>query len=170
MNSWKIILATTVIFGAGAMTGGFVVSNVEHAHARSFHRPEWRWSSNGVTNQTAHPVEMPRPRQPDLLNTDFVKRLDAELQLTPDQRDSIGKIIAEGQERNHAIWTNNAAQMRTVMQDVRHRVREALNPDQQKQFDVLMKRAPRRPANVTNAQAVLQPATTPALVTNAPGA
>ena len=78
------------------------------------------------------------------MGDNFVQQLDDKLQLTTDQRASIQKIIADGQERNRSIWTNNSAQMRVVMQDVRHHVRETLNADQQKQFEELMKRAPRR--------------------------
>lgn len=32
MNSWKIILATVVIFGCGVVTGGLLVNYVERAH------------------------------------------------------------------------------------------------------------------------------------------
>ena len=114
-------------------------------------------------------TEFPRPRQPDLLNTNFVRRLDDALKLTADQRSAIAKIIAEGQDQNHSIWTNNAEQMRKVMQDVRHRVREQLTPDQQKQFDELMRRAPQR-HGMTNAPPGWPQASVPSATTNAPGA
>ncbi len=32
MNSWKVILATVVIFGAGVLTGGLLVNYVEREH------------------------------------------------------------------------------------------------------------------------------------------
>ena len=85
-----------------------------------------------------------------MLDTNFVKQLDDALKLTQGQQDSIRKIIAEGQDRNHAIWTNNAEQMREVTMDVRHRIHELLNADQQKQYDELMKRVPRRSQGGTN--------------------
>jgi hypothetical protein len=175
VNYWKVILATVVIFGAGVFTGGLLVNCIQHPHPRNNnHRP--------AANVEAHPpaeahepqshtnslIAMPRPpRPPEILGDKFVQQLDDALQLTPDQRVSIQKIITDGQERNHAIWTNNSAQMRAVIQDVRHRVRETLTADQQKQFEELMKRVPRR-QNFTNAPANLPLTNSPAVVlTNA---
>jgi hypothetical protein len=176
VNYWKIILATVVIFGTGVLTGGLLVDSVQHSRPRNnFHR--------GATNSEARPPAEVRelqshtnnlaslarpPRPPEILDANFVQQLDDKLQLTADQRASIQKIIADGQERNHSIWTNNSAQMRAVVQDVRHRVREALTADQQKQFEDLMKRAPRRP-NSTNAPASSPITNSPAIApTNAP--
>ena len=172
MNSWKIILATIVIFGAGVMAGGLLVSHVDRFN-RNNHRPpgaEFRPPGGEHEPGRGMGMEFPRPRQPDLLNTNFVRRLDDALKLTADQRSAIAKIIAEGQDQNHSIWTNNAEQMRKVMQDVRHRVREQLSPDQQKQFDELMRRAPQH-HGMTNAPPGWSPASVPAAATtNAPGA
>ena len=177
MNSWKIILATIVIFGAGVMTGGLLVSHVDHTN-RFNHRPpgaEFRPPGGEHEPGRGMGMEFPRPRQPDLLNTNFVRRLDDSLKLTPDQRGAIAKIIAEGQDQNHSIWTNNAEQMRKVMQDVHRRLRESLLADQQKQFDELMRR-PSQHHGMTNAPQVFPPGFTngppggvPAS-TNAPGA
>jgi uncharacterized membrane protein len=156
VNSWKVIVATVVIFAAGVMTGGLLVNYVQHSHPRNNHRqqadgeahpPAEAHESPSHTNNLAN---LPRPRPPEILGDKFVQQLDDALQLTPDQRASIQKIIADGQERNHSIWTNSSAQMREVIQDVRHRVREILNTDQQKQFEELMRRVPRR-QNPTNA-------------------
>jgi hypothetical protein len=158
VNFWKVILATVVIFGAGVFTGGLLVNSVQHSHQKNNHRQ----STNGEAHPPAEAHEpqsrtnnlanLPRPpRTPEILGDKFVQQLDDALQLTLDQRASIQKIIADGQERNRAIWTNNSAQMRAVIQDVRHRVRETLTADQQKQFEDLMKRVPRRLQNSTNA-------------------
>jgi hypothetical protein len=153
VNFWKVILATVVIFGTGVFTGGLLVNSIQHSHSRSI-RPRPAASeaheSQPRTNNLASITRPPRP--PEILGDKFVQQLDDALQLTPDQRASIQKIIADGQERNHSIWTNNSAQMREVIQDVRHHVREALNADQQKRFEVLMKPRPaRRSSPGTNA-------------------
>ncbi len=171
MNSWKIILATIVIFGAGVMAGGLLINHVDRSNRFNHRPPGAEFRPPGGEHEPGRGIgmEFPRPRQPDLLNTNFVRRLDDALKLTPDQRSAIGKIIAEGQDQNHAIWTNNAEQMRKVMQDVRHRVREQLTPDQQKQFDELMRRAPQH-HGMTNAPPGWPPANVPAAATNAPGA
>jgi len=152
VNYWKVILATVVIFGAGVFTGGLMVDSVQYSHPRNnFRRP----AANGEARPSFEERELPArtnnlaslsrpPRPPEILSDNFVQQLDDKLRLATDQRAAIQKIIADGQERNRSIWTNNSAQIRAVVQDVRHRVREALNADQQKQFEDLMKRAPRR--------------------------
>jgi hypothetical protein len=166
VNYWKVILATVVIFGAGVFTGGLMVDSVQHSHTRN-NNPR-RQSTNGEARPLAEAHELQSrtnnlaslsrpPRPPEILDANFVQQLDDKLQLTPDQRVSIQKIIADGQERNHSIWTNNSAQMRAVVQDVRHRVRETLTADQQKQFEDLMKRAPRRQGSTNAPTGLLAP-------------
>ena len=156
VNFWKIVLATIVMFGAGVTTGGLLVSHIDRERPDSNRHPPMTFGSNewtrpfgdeGGRGRSPMGSMFPRPRQPDMLDTNFVKQLDDSLKLTQAQQDSIRKIIAEGQERNHAIWTNNEEQMREVTLDVRHRVRESLNADQQNQFEELMKRVPRRGTN-----------------------
>jgi hypothetical protein len=137
VNSWKIILATAVIFGCGVVTGGLLVNYVEHTYPES-HRPF---------------------AGPQILNRQFVEQLNAALQLTPDQREKIGKIIANGQERNRDLWKLVSPQFREVMQDVRQHIRAVLTPEQRKQFEELMKQmSPRRSPAPTNAPLALPPA------------
>ena len=142
MNSWKIILAAVVIFGCGVVTGGLLVNYVERAHR--------------------HTAEN---RRPQMLNQQFVEQLDAALHLTPEQREKIGKIIADGQERNRDLWKLVSPQFHEVMQDVHQRIRGELTPEQRKQFEELMKQlSPRRPPSPTNAPLTLPPNS----VTNVP--
>jgi hypothetical protein len=169
VNSWKIILATVIIFGAGVVVGGLLV---QHIITLDHPRPARR--SGMAASATNHPpterADLSKPRQPDQLSQQFVQKLDDELQLTALQRDAIHKLIAGGQEQ---IWTNYVAQTRQVMQEVRQHIREQLNPDQLKVYEKLLKqqtRPPgRRPAGTNNApatgtNALLLPAT------NAPAA
>ena len=74
MNSWKVILATVVIFGTGVLTGGLLVNYVDHGH----------WN-------------LPRSRSPEMWRRDFLEHLDKALKLTPAQHDAIKKVITEGQ-------------------------------------------------------------------------
>ena len=83
--------------------------------------------------------EVPLPRLAERLSKEFVIRLDKSLHLTMVQSNNIAKIVADGQERNHVIWTNVAPQMRKVMQDVNQQIRAELTPEQRKQFEELMK-------------------------------
>jgi hypothetical protein len=152
MNSWKIILAAVVIFGAGVITGGLLVNNVEPPRPKDIQHPPGELNPQPQANNRDHDQpnqqDLPKPRPPEMLSRQFVQRLDKTLHFTPEQRAAIAKIVADGQERNHEIWTNVAPQFHKVLQDVRQQIREQLTPEQQKRFEELMKRfrpAGRRP-------------------------
>jgi hypothetical protein len=171
MNSWKIILAAVVIFGAGAMTGGLLVNNVAQPHPKDNQRPPGESNPHPQANNRDHdqprPQDLPKPRPPEMLSKQFVQQLDKTLHFTPEQRAAIAKIVADGQERNHEIWTNVAPQFHKVLQDVRQQIREQLMPEQQKQFEELMKRfrpaghRPQPPAP-TNKPPMIAPTNPPA--------
>jgi len=144
MNSWKIILAAVVIFGAGVLTGGLLVNYVEQSHSKDIQRPPGELNPHPQANNRdldqPRPQDLLKPRPPEMLNKQFVQQLDNALHLTPEQRAAIAKIVTDGQERNHEIWTNVAPQMHKVLQDVRLQIREQLMPEQRKQFEELLKR------------------------------
>ena len=148
MNSWKVILAAVVIFGAGVLTGGLLVNYVDHSPLQNVRLPfvGARPLSQMGEHGRLHPEEFPRPRSPEMLRKEFVERFDNALKLTPGQHDAIQKIITAGQEQNRQIWTNVAPKMRQEMERVHQQIRAELTPDQQKKFEALVKQfAPRRP-------------------------
>jgi len=155
VNSWKIILATVVIFGCGVITGGLLVNYVERTH------PEIRRPATGPRRDRPAAPELQLPR-PQMLNEQFVEQLDTALHLTPEQREKIGKIIADGQERNRDLWKLVSPQFRSVMQDVHQHIRAVLTPEQRKPFEELMKQlSPHRPPAATNALVTLPPTNAP---------
>jgi Spy/CpxP family protein refolding chaperone len=147
-----------VIFGAGVLTGGFLVGDVQHQHWKNPRRAE-NFPANAVdsnSNSAASFVtNLPpsRARLPETLSKQLLQRLDVELHLSPDQREAIQKIITDGQNL-----------MRKTMQDARLEIREQLTPEQRAHFDELVKRPARRTPN-TNAPAVFPLSSR----TNAPG-
>jgi hypothetical protein len=148
MNSWKVILAVMVIFGAGVLTGGLLVDYVNHGRPEHGRFPFWEPNPHSQMDNPGqpHPGELSRPRSPEMWRRDFIVHLDEALKLTPEQHAAISKIIAEGQEQNREIWTNVAPKMRQEMEQVHQRIRSELTPDQQKQFETLTKQfAPRHP-------------------------
>ncbi len=162
MNYWKVILATIVIYGAGVMTGGLLVSHVDRPHSRNQRHPETTTPTNSVSQTNSQGQVTSKPaRPPEILNRQFLQQLDEQLHLTPEQREAIQKIITDGQNLMH----------KTIL-DARLEIREQLTPEQRTQFDELVKRPPpRRPLNSTNAPPVLPLTNAPAAVpTNAPGA
>lgn len=163
MNNWKIIFATAVIFGAGVITGGLLVNYVQHPHFKSqrakFPAADARPATNAVTNNlSVRPPENAKSRPPEILSKQFLQQLDGTLHLTADQREAIQKIISESQNQIHK-----------VIQDGRLEIREVLTPEQQKQFDELVKRPFHRPIYGTNAPAALPaPTNSVSAGTNAP--
>ncbi len=141
MNSWKVILATVVIFGAGVVTGGLLVNYVTHPKN---HPP----FANVGEREQFNGHDQPRPRSPESLSKQFLQQLDDALQLTPPQHDKIAKILAQGQD-----------QMKQVMQENRRQIREQLTPEQLKKFEALLKQfhSPHRPPPGTNEPSFLPP-------------
>ena len=153
MNNWKVIFATVVIFGAGVITGGLLVNYVNLSHIKPGRRAAAVADAHGsATNPAARSADLPKLRPPEILDKDFLTKIDDVLHLSTKQSLAIKQIIADGQAQNHTIWTNSTAEMRKVMQDSRHQISEQLTPEQQKEFENMLKqfRTPRRPANSTN--------------------
>jgi Spy/CpxP family protein refolding chaperone len=144
MNSWKIILAIVVIFGAGVLTGDLLVNYVEQSQPKDIQRSADEVTPHPQANNRdldqPRPQDLPKPRPVEMLGKQFVQQLDNTLHLTREQRAAVAKIVADGQERNREIWTNVAPQMHKMLQDVRQQIREQLTPEQRKQFEELLKR------------------------------
>jgi hypothetical protein len=171
MNTWKVIPAVLVIFGAGVLTGGLLVNFVHQEHRD---HPRFPFEHGNARPQTeaqgqSRPGESTRPRSPEMWRKDFLERLDAALKLTPEQHAAISKIIAEGQERNREIWTNVVPKMRQEMDQVHQRIRAELTPEQQKEFEAMVKQfGPHGPARDKSLPAVTNQISSPPA--GAPGA
>jgi hypothetical protein len=142
VNTWKVILATLVIFGAGVVTGGLIVSlsNRESkplakiASADDPARPP-----DGETNRA--PVRLPPPVSvpQHSVSRDFLTCLDRELKLSPEQRERIKKIIAEGQEQTKTLWKTIEPDVHKEMREIKDKIRAELTPEQQTRFNELLK-------------------------------
>ena len=152
MNTWKIILATLVIFVAGVVTGGLLVSYADRAQQKSrrfLPRDNARLPGNANPSAFGSPRD-PRESQPRLPNPlqnhmphgvrmEFLQKLDSEVRLTAEQRERIEKIIADGQLQNKELWERVAPEMRRQIAETQRRIREELTPDQRVRFEELMK-------------------------------
>jgi uncharacterized membrane protein len=145
VNNWKVIptivFATVLIFGAGVFTGGMLVDYVKQSHPRPvMRRPAATAQTNSASAGNPAGGQVVKPvKPPEILNKDFLQRLDGELHLAKDQHEAIQKIISDGQN-----------QMRKVVQDARLEIREVLTPEQRSQFDELVKRPFHKPIFDTN--------------------
>lgn len=124
MNTWKVIFATVVIFGAGVVTGALVVK-----YSTIQAPPRQRAQAN-------RPVQ---PISAGGLRIEFLKRVERDLALTADQRGQIDKIIAASQERSKKIMEPVTPKIREELQQTREQFRAVLNPEQKMRFDDLLK-------------------------------
>jgi len=130
-----------VIFGAGVITGGLLVSRTSEARKPRANRPV-------PANTTNAPVRMMQNVTPSQLQRmEFLVRANRELDLTPDQRQRIERILREGQERTRALWETISPDVRKEMQLVRERIKVELTPEQRRHFEELMRRPLRQPGN-----------------------
>jgi Spy/CpxP family protein refolding chaperone len=128
VNPWKVILATMVIFACGVITGSLVTRN---------------WS--GPVLVAVAPSPTPTNLTPSLppfgiQRPEFLRRLDKQLDLTPDQRAKIEDIIKSSHDRTQLLWQQVAPQMNEELKRVREEIRLALTPEQRKRWAELNKR------------------------------
>jgi Spy/CpxP family protein refolding chaperone len=131
VNSWKVILATMVIFGTGVVTGGLLVRHVDHGWDR---RPQ---HATGA-------VRAAQPSAAGVMRIEFLRRVERELDLTPAQREPIDKVLQEGQERMKKLMETVEPRRREEFKKTMDEFRAVLTLEQQKRFDDLVKQQQQR--------------------------
>lgn len=131
MNSWKVIVATLVIFTAGILTGAMLTN---HAVRKQ--------------QATRAPASTSRqhPASPNIggARIDFLCRAAKELQLQPKQQEQVDQILVRSQERTRRIMEPVSPRLRDELQRAKDEFRAVLDPAQQERFDQLL-RSPHRP-------------------------
>jgi hypothetical protein len=119
---WKVILATIMIFAAGAFAGAlFVKSRTPPVLPAKAHVP-------GIISQER-----------------FQARLKKELALTADQTNRVDKVFAESNERIKILWSLIGPEVQKERQEVYESIRAILTPEQREKFEQLLKQPPHRP-------------------------
>ncbi len=127
MNTWKVILATLVIFGAGMLTGnllqehGVRLGSLTAPHASPPRRPVHALTARG-------------------LRFDFLRHLQRELDVTPEQGQRIDAVIARSQERTKELMQPVIPQLRKEVERAKAEFRAVLTPQQRERLDQLVKR------------------------------
>ncbi len=121
MNTWKVILATLVIFGAGVLTGGFVVH-------RAAPRPQ------PVRLPGTNLLDTPGPG-PLWLQDPARRRLLEELKLSPPQARELEHVMVESRERFQILWDLVRPDMQFELRELRARIHRILTPEQMEKFD-----------------------------------
>jgi hypothetical protein len=130
MTPWKVIFATLVIFAAGALTGGVLVMNAYRVFRKDNPVPVAAAPAQPVAASQAQSATPWQARMQSLL-----RRMDGELDLTPQQHAQMEKIISTGQEQTRNLWQPITPRMNQEYQHVRQEMRGMLNPEQRRKFD-----------------------------------
>lgn len=140
-NTWKIVLATAVIFAAGAVTGGLLVQHVLGGRVA----PPARVPAGPPSSGQAGPREVPI-RDPNVLRAppeqqrlEFVLRATRDLRLDSDQRERIERLMREGQERTQEYWERSQPELRRLLQETREKIRAELTLEQRERFEELLR-------------------------------
>lgn len=128
VKTWKIVLATLVIFAAGVITGGMVVRRAMAPTVARYHKV---WENS----RTQWLIQRP----------EFFQRMKVELNLTPEQIDKVEIQIRQSHLRTEPLWELINPLLQEEFNRVKQDIRKELTPEQQVKFEELMKpRAPRR--------------------------
>lgn len=127
MNILRVILATLVIFGTGAMSGYFV--GKKQAILSTINSPGMP-PSGGTTS--APPLDRGRRSMLD--------RMQKDLTLTDEQRDTIAGIFAESRERSKELWKEIKEPMDNEVKRVHEEVKAVLTPEQAVTFEEINER------------------------------
>jgi Spy/CpxP family protein refolding chaperone len=125
VNTWKIILATMVIFGAGVVTGGLLVHHSQRAEV--------------VPARPGGPRPFQPPPSPVGLRVEFLRRAQRELDLSQDQREQIERIIKESQDRTRHIMEPISPRLREEVELTRKDFIAVLTPPQRTRFEEMVK-------------------------------
>jgi Spy/CpxP family protein refolding chaperone len=138
VNSWKIILATMVIFGTGVVTGGLLVR-----HSQQSQRA---WLRQTAQHQAVRLA--PTAASSGGTRLEFLRRAERELHLTAEQRQQVEEILRNSQDRIKKLMDSVSPAMKDEVQRAREEFRAVLTPEQRQKMDELLKqqraRDPRR--------------------------
>lgn len=126
-----------VIFGAGVVTGGLLVGKTSPpAMIRQAMPQAQRAPTFAVPNVGGVRIE-------------FLRKMQRELDLTPQQRTEVDRILTQSHERTRRLMEPITPQLREEVQRARERFRAVLTEGQKDRFDAMLKhqergRDPRR--------------------------
>jgi Spy/CpxP family protein refolding chaperone len=123
VNTWKVIFATVIIFGAGVVTGGLLV----------------KYSAPTPSHPQHAQVNRVQPISAGGIRIEFLRRVERDLNLTSGQREQIDKILTASQERSKKLMEPITPKIREELQQTREQFRAVLNPEQKTRFDELLK-------------------------------
>lgn len=132
MSPWKVILATLVIFTSGLITGGVAVKYLSQPPEMRVHRP---------------PEEL--LLRPQMLREEFVRQMQKNLTLSPQQDEKILRAVHDSQERIRIYYDLIGPDIREELRQTREAIQAELSPEQVRQFEELVRRRRPKAAEMT---------------------
>jgi hypothetical protein len=99
-------------------------------------------------NNTQRPQNPPRPGQrvaAGVMRIEFLRRIERDLNLSPDQKQKVDAILSDGQERTRQIMEPYTPQIRQELNRTLGEFKAVLTPAQESRFDELLKQAQHPP-------------------------
>ncbi|MFN0068893.1 MAG: hypothetical protein ACKVYV_14805 [Limisphaerales bacterium] len=125
MKRWQVIAAAVLLFACGLGTGLFL--------ARGATQPRLRPDLAGGRPD----AQFARLMEARLF---AIRRLERELDLTTEQREKIEALVKETQARTRQAWQDMQPRLREEFRTLREGIRGVLTPEQEKEFERLMRR------------------------------
>jgi Spy/CpxP family protein refolding chaperone len=116
-----------VIFGTGVLTGALVL---RYSARFDYVRPQRPGFFGSRSAEFGSPGGM---------RLEFLRRMQRDLDLTPEQRERIDKVLKQSQERTRKVMEPVVPQLHQELQRAKTEFREVLTPGQQDRFDELLK-------------------------------
>jgi Spy/CpxP family protein refolding chaperone len=129
VNTWKVILATMVIFAAGVLTGVAIDRRTAPVPLRQPANPgrgEGQIANRVIPNLIAQ-------------RANLIRNVQRQLDLDPEQRVRIEQIMRDSQLRTKPIVDRIGPDLREEFRFTTTAIRQVLAPDQRRRFDELMK-------------------------------
>ena len=125
MNFLRVILATVVIFAAGAFTGYFL------AHKPG--APATEPAGRSVFASTNAPPDWNKRRD------EMRASLQKEIKATDEQMAKVDEILSQSRKRSREIWQAIKVPMESEVERVQDEIRDVLNADQAAKYEEIMK-------------------------------
>jgi hypothetical protein len=139
--TWRIVAAALLIFAAGVVTGGITVTFANRAtrlanqEKRLLRQDAARPNPATVgTPTTSVTNRNPGFRPPVINRIEGFRKALHQIDLTPEQRQRIDRLLEESAQRVQTAWDPVLARMPQEVREVRRRVDAELTPEQRDQF------------------------------------
>ncbi len=149
ITATKVALLASVIFVAGAVTGGLISSRIA-SRSGAPPRPAAATAAAGNPSPaTAEPRRKDRqgPRPPGLQRLDVLRRIEDNIPMDPQQRDRVRSLVADAERRIQREWEPVMPRVRSELRDLNRRIESELRPDQRARLDVVLGRRGTRRTN-----------------------